>query len=73
MNLTSEPCIRDIPKVFLDTTVLFGALRTDGINRSLLEIAKGSTFFVPVLSKVCLLEFYRKALDGLGGRVFSPE
>lgn len=58
--------------VLLDTTVLCGALLTNGINRKLLKLAGESLVFTPVLSRVCLMEFYKKALfDGLAGNVYE--
>jgi hypothetical protein len=68
-----------IPKAMLDTTVLCGALLSPGgINRRLLEFARVSVFYTPVLSNVCMLEFLRNAITGLGKkggnkRVFSYE
>lgn len=62
------------PKKFIDTTVLCGALRTNGINRKILEMGASPHFFKPVVSRVCLLEFYRKALfDGLSGTTYTFE
>lgn len=61
-----------LPKVFIDTTVLCGALRTDGVNRKILKAARFPNLYVPVVSKVCLFEFVRNAANGLGkgnGRV----
>lgn len=60
------------PKVLIDTTVLCGALRTDGVNRKILKAARSPDFYIPVVSKVCLFEFVRNAANGLGkgnGRV----
>lgn len=54
------------PKVFIDTTVLCGAIRKDGINRKILQAARFPHFFEPVFSKVCLFEFVRNAAEGLG-------
>ncbi|MFD1031892.1 PIN domain-containing protein [Metaplanococcus flavidus] len=54
------------PKVFIDTTVLCGALRQDGINRKILKAARFPHLYVPVVSKVCLFEFVRNAAKGLG-------
>lgn len=54
------------PKVFIDTTILCGALRTDGINRKVLQAARFPHLFQPVFSKVCLFEFVRTASEGLG-------
>lgn len=65
MNLTFS----NLPKVFIDTTVLCGALFAPaGINRALIELAGTPILFTPVLSNVCLLEFYRNAINGLGKR-----
>lgn len=62
------------PKIFLDTTVLCGALRTNGINRKILELSASTIFFKPVVSRVCLMEFYRRALfDGLSGKTYTFE
>ncbi|WP_214627168.1 PIN domain-containing protein [Paenibacillus agaridevorans] len=59
--------------VLFDTTVLCGAIRTDGINRKLLRLAGENLNFTPVLSRVCLMEFYKKAIyDGIAGTVY-PE
>ncbi|RNF39615.1 PIN domain-containing protein [Planococcus salinus] len=55
-----------IPKVFIDTTILCGALRTDGINRKILQAARFPNLYQPVFSKVCLFEFVRNAANGLG-------
>lgn len=54
------------PKVFIDTTILCGALRTNGINRKILQAAIFPHLFQPVFSKVCLFEFVRNASEGLG-------
>ena len=54
------------PKVFIDTTVLCGALRQDGVNRKILKAARFPNLYVPVVSKVCLFEFVRNAAKGLG-------
>lgn len=43
------------PIVLFDTTVLCGALRTDGINRQLLKLAAQNVDFRVVLSRVCLI------------------
>lgn len=59
MNLTSyKP-----PRAFLDTTILCGALRTDGLNRQLLRLARDTTYFTPVISRVCLFEFYHVTIN----------
>jgi predicted nucleic acid-binding protein len=59
-------------KVLIDTTVLCGAIRSPGgINERILELARTNALFIPVLSKVCLLEFMRNAQEGLGNVVFS--
>ncbi|MBB4073316.1 hypothetical protein GGR02_001078 [Anoxybacillus voinovskiensis] len=58
------PCVP--PKVLIDTTVLCGALRVDGINRKILKAARFPHFFQPVISRVCLFEFVRNAFQGLG-------
>jgi len=61
------------PLVLFDTTVLCGGIRTNGINRQLLTLATQETDFRPVLSRVCLMEFYKKAIhDGISGTVY-PE
>jgi len=54
------------PKVFIDTTVLCGAIRVDGVNRKILQASRLSDLFEPVFSKVCLFEFVRTATNGLG-------
>ncbi|QQK80457.1 PIN domain-containing protein [Salicibibacter cibi] len=54
------------PKIFIDTTVLCGALRVDGINRKILKAARLPHLFQPVLSRICLFEFVRNAIQGLG-------
>ncbi|MFD1067806.1 PIN domain-containing protein [Oceanobacillus locisalsi] len=54
------------PKVFLDTTVICGAIRKDGINRNLLKLARMTDLYHLVLSKVCLFEFVRNAINGIG-------
>lgn len=55
------------PKAMIDTTVLCGALLTDGVNRQLLKVARLG-IYQPVISNVCLLEFVRNALKGLGSK-----
>lgn len=63
-----------VPRVFIDTTVLCGAIRVNGLNRKLLELAQASFFYTLVISKVCLLEFYHNALSaGIGGVVYPIE
>lgn len=63
-NLTS-------PIVLFDTTVLCGAIRTDGINRQLLKHAAFTADYRVVLSRVCLMEFLKKAThDGIGGAIY---
>ncbi|MGF7186633.1 putative nucleic acid-binding protein [Desulfitispora alkaliphila] len=60
------------PKVFIDATVLCGALITDKINRQIIRLARTNLFYTPVLSKVCLLEFIRHAASGFkGGNPYS--
>lgn len=54
------------PKVFLDTTVLCGAIRKNGVNRKILRAAQFPYFYRPVISRVCLFEFVRNASNGLG-------
>lgn len=54
------------PKVLLDTTVLCGAIRKDGVNRRILQAARFSEFYRPVISRVCLFEFVRNASNGIG-------
>ncbi|MFZ3588889.1 PIN domain-containing protein [Bacillus sp. DJP31] len=54
------------PKVFIDTTVLCGALRVDGINRRILRAARFPFLYRPIISRVCLFEFVRNAAQGLG-------
>lgn len=53
------------PTVFIDTTVLCGALRVNGVNRRILKAARYPQLFRPVLSKVCLWEFIRHASTGI--------
>lgn len=61
------------PKAMIDTTVLCGAIRSPGgINERILTLARASVLFTPLLSKVCLLEFKRNALNGLGNVVYTP-
>ncbi len=43
------------PKVFLDTTVLCGALRKDGINRKILRAAQFPHFYRPIIQKYVYL------------------
>lgn len=50
------------PIVLFDTTVLCGAIRTEGINRQLLRLAAHRVDFRVVLSRVCLMEFLKKHL-----------
>ncbi|NNU92497.1 PIN domain-containing protein [Geobacillus sp. NFOSA3] len=54
------------PKVFIDTTILCGALRVDGVNRKILKAARFPHLFQPIVSRVCLFEFIRNASQGLG-------
>ncbi|PDM39248.1 MULTISPECIES: PIN domain-containing protein [unclassified Geobacillus] len=54
------------PKVFIDTTVLCGALRVDGVNRKILKADRFPHLFRPVVSRVCLFEFVRNASQGIG-------
>lgn len=62
------------PLVLFDTTVLCGAIRADGINRQLLRLAATPTNYRVVLSRVCLLEFVKKAThDGISGIVYPIE
>jgi len=61
------------PVVLLDTTVLCGALRIDGLNRQLLKLASDRKLFYPIISRVCLMEFYKKSLhDGISKTIY-PE
>lgn len=66
MPMNSTYDISFPPKVFIDTTVLCGALRQDGINRKILKAARFPNLYIPVVSKVCLFEFVRNAANGLG-------
>jgi len=54
------------PKIFIDTTVLCGALRVNGVNRNILKAARFPNLFQPIVSRVCLFEFVRNASIGLG-------
>ncbi|MFD2618742.1 PIN domain-containing protein [Terrilactibacillus laevilacticus] len=54
------------PKVFLDTTVICGAIRKNGVNRKILQVARLPYLYQPVLSRVCLFEFIRNATNGIG-------
>jgi|SRR5699024_5103632 len=56
---------KDPPVIFLDTTVLFGALLTAGVNYKILELARTPILFIPVISNVCLFEFWRNARNGI--------
>lgn len=59
------------PRALLDTTVICGAMCTNGINMRLLRLAV-SDAFQPVLSKVSLFEVYNVALNrGIRGRVYT--
>ncbi|WP_157185143.1 PIN domain-containing protein [Paenisporosarcina sp. TG20] len=60
MNSTSTLII---PKALIDTTVLCGAILTDGVNRNLLKVARLGVY-QPIISNVCLLEFVRNASKG---------
>lgn len=54
---------------------MLGSLLKDGLQRQLLRFAGSGTLFTPLISKVCLLEFYTKAFDGIGPkkRAFTYE
>lgn len=64
MNLIYDAPIP--PKVFIDTTVLCGALRVDGVNRNILKVAHFPNLIRPIVSRVYLFEFVRNASLGLG-------
>ncbi|WP_404406233.1 PIN domain-containing protein [Jeotgalibacillus malaysiensis] len=65
---------RDPPKVLIDTTVLCGAIRRPGgVNEKILKLGRTDLLYRPVISKLCLLEFYRKATEGLGLVTFTPK
>jgi hypothetical protein len=51
------------PKVFIDTTVLCGALRVNGVNRNIIKAARFPGIFQPIVSRVCLFEFIRNAYN----------
>ncbi|WP_241654634.1 hypothetical protein [Sporolactobacillus shoreae] len=65
MNLISDAPYP--PAVFIDPTVLCGALRVDGVNRKILKAARFPNLFHPVLSKVCIWEFICHTSKGLAG------
>jgi hypothetical protein len=67
MSLTYNP-----PKVFIDTTLLCAALRggPDSFSRKLLRLARAH-FYKPIISNVCLFEFYRQASTGLKNVQYS--
>lgn len=69
MSLTSTLIT---PKAMLDTTVLCGALLTNGVNYKLLREANLGSY-QPVISNVCLLEFIRNAANGfkVNGKIKS--
>ncbi len=71
MSLTSTSTTL---KVMLDTTVLCGALLTNGVNFKLLQAARLG-IYQPVISNVCLLEFVRNASKGfkIKGKIKSFE
>ncbi len=54
------------PRVFIDTTILCAALRggQHSFARKLLRLARAH-FYKPIISNVCLFEFYRNASNGL--------
>lgn len=59
------------PIILFDTTVLCGAIRSNGINRQLLRMASQTIDYRVVLSKVCLLEFMKNATyEGIGGTAY---
>lgn len=62
MNSTSTSTLIT-PKAMIDTTVLCGALLTDGVNRQLLKVARLG-IYQPVTSNVCLnlYEMHQKDL-----------
>lgn len=64
MSLTST---LTTPKAMIDTTVLCGALLTDGVNRQILTSARLGVY-QPIISNVCLLEFVRNASKGFGSK-----
>lgn len=73
-NSTSSLCPSHSVKALIDTTVLCGAIRSPGgINEKILTLARASNLFTPVISKVCLLEFQRNALKGLGNVKYSVD
>jgi hypothetical protein len=41
------------PRAFLDTTVLCGAIRKDGINRKIIQAARLPGIYQHILSRVC--------------------
>jgi len=62
------------PIVLFDTTVLCGAIRSQGINRQLLKLAAQTVDYRVILSRVCLIEFMRKATyDGISGVTYPIE
>ncbi|WHY81452.1 PIN domain-containing protein [Siminovitchia fortis] len=62
------------PIVLLDTTVLCGAIRGEGINRQILTMAAQTIDYRVVISRVCLMEFLRNAThDGIGGAIYPIE
>ncbi|WP_159433391.1 PIN domain-containing protein [Bacillus tuaregi] len=62
------------PIVLFDTTVLCGAIRSPGINRELLKLAAQTVDYRVVISRVCLMEFMRKATyDGIGDVIYTKE
>lgn len=58
-------------KALLDTTVFCGAILTNGPNASILRLARDKSTFIPIISDVCMLEFYRNASNGISDVAFS--
>ena len=52
---------------------MWGNPRPGGINEKILLLPRASVLFTPVISRICLLEFQRNALKGLGNVVYSPD
>jgi len=60
-------------KVLLDTTVLCGAFLTRGVNYRIIQLARSSELFEPVISEVVVCEFIEHCRKGMRGIVYSED
>ncbi|KLU62657.1 hypothetical protein CEB3_c09690 [Peptococcaceae bacterium CEB3] len=56
-------------RVLLDTTVLCAAMITRGVNYKLIQLARSSELFEPIITEVVVCEFIENCRKGMNGLI----